>query len=504
MVGICLGLAFVGGVAFGWYGIGIATLAALLLTLTRRVSVAVTLAIAIVSLLGDVRAVPAPSLESPKWVDDVRAVRGVVDSGPISTGHGQRFNVRVNEVRVDSEWQVGEGELCVSAPFVPEVRRGDRLFLSATVQSLAELPPGVAKAFAARGCQASGFARTIDVTGQGHGLLHAADRRRQRMVRQFLRIAPGDTGALMAGLVTGDDGALSDEARNRFVTTGTTHITAVSGSNIALFVVAIVSLGGHLGLQRRTAWLVATVIVVWGYAFLVGMEPPALRAAMVAMGAVFAVLVGRRPDLVTLTVLAAALQLIVRPEDYWTVSFRLSFVAALALALVLRGVHSDGLSGWFRHAVVGTVAAQIATTPVLLAYFGRVSPYALPTNLLIAPVVTIAFPSALAASFLGSFVEPLGEAVGTSAAPFSAVILWIVTWMAGRPGAQMSGGKLNWFEIAVISIVCGVFVAALSADGRRTVRLGWRWVRSEPRSAMAIGTFTGFGCLVGLIIGAMR
>ena len=56
----------------------------------------------------------------------------------------------------------------------------------------------------------------------------------------------------MAGLVTGDDGALSQTANNNFVVTGTnSHITAVSGSNIALFVVAIVSFGGQLGLCHR-------------------------------------------------------------------------------------------------------------------------------------------------------------------------------------------------------------------------------------------------------------
>jgi competence protein ComEC len=215
-------------------------------------------------------------------------------------------------------------------------------------------------------------------------------------------------------------------------------------------------------------------------------------------------LVGRRPDLVTLTVLAAALQLMVRPEDYWTVSFRLSFVAALALALVLRGVESDSLMGWIRYAIVGTVAAQIATTPILLAYFGRVSLYALPTNLLIAPVVNIAFPLALLASLLGIFAEPLGVAFGTIAAPFSALITAIVEWMAGLPGAGVSGGKPNWFEIAVISLFCGGLVAGLSADGRRTVRSGWQWLRSEPRSAMAIGSISGLGCLIGLAVGAIR
>ena len=44
------------------------------------------------------------------------------------------------------------------------------------------------------------------------------------------RSAPGDAGVLLSGLVTGDDDGFSPERKNAFVQTGTTHLTAVSGS----------------------------------------------------------------------------------------------------------------------------------------------------------------------------------------------------------------------------------------------------------------------------------
>src|SRR5262249_6191078 len=162
---------------------------------------------------------------------------------------------------------------------------------------------------------------------------------------------------------------------------GTTHITAVSGSNIAIVLVAAIALGGRLGVHRRLFWQAVTAGGVWGYALLVGLEPPAFRAAIVATGVVFSVSFGRRADLVTLTTLAAAFQLLWRPSDYWTLSFRLSFVSALALALVLRGLDSTGFWNAVRIAILATTAAQVATTPVLIASFGRVALLGLPTNI---------------------------------------------------------------------------------------------------------------------------
>jgi len=504
VIGIGLGLAFVGGIAFGWYGVAIATLIGCVLWGARRLFGGVVVFLAVASLLGVVRAVPPPLRESPEWVGTASAIQGSVVSGPMSTASGQKFNLRAREILVDGHWQDVDDELCVYAPSFPDVHRGDVLFVADPPQSLMDVPPRVADVAVARECVGIVYASTFEVMQTGRGVLHAADVRRHAMVRRLQAIAPGDTGSLMAGLVTGDDGALSEEAYDAFLVTGTTHITAVSGSNFALFVVAIVALGGQFGLQRRVVWLWAVVLVIWSYALLVGLAPPAFRAAVLATGVVFAVVVGRRPDIVTLTVLAAAVQLAIRPSDYWTLSFRLSFVSALALALVLRGRDAEGIRGWFRFALLATIAAQIATTPLLLAAFGRVSPLALPANLLIGPLVTIAFPLSLLSSALGAVWAPLGDAVGMPAAFCSSLALDVVRLMAGLPGARLMSGQPGWVEITVISIICALLIVAMSEDGRRVSIAAGRWARAEPQTACAIGSIVGFGWLFGMLIGSTR
>ena len=77
---------------------------------------------------------------------------------------------------------------------------------------------------------------------------------RAEMSESLRRLVPGDAGALLAGLVVGDDSALSRERETAFTNSGTTHLTAVSGSNLALIAGMLVALGRASVGQHRLGW----------------------------------------------------------------------------------------------------------------------------------------------------------------------------------------------------------------------------------------------------------
>jgi competence protein ComEC len=504
VAGIALGAACVAGVGFGVSAVLIVALVCLALRVAGKIGATASLVMVSVAIAGALRAAPAPDTSSPDWVDNASALRGVVVSGPMSNERGQRFNMRVSWVRDGTYWRTTDATVCVSAAARPVLRRGDQVYLAVTGERLEDLPAGVGNALSARGCSASVTAWSATLRTQGHGWRHTIDGVRRSMADRLQAAAPGDSGALLAGLVTGDDGALSDGARDAFITTGTTHITAVSGSNIAIVVVFAVTVGGWFGAHRRVPWQALTVGGVWLYALLVGLEPPALRAAIVATGAVFAATFGRRADLVTLTILAAAVQLLVRPTDVWTLSFRLSFVSALALALVLHGLSASGATGAMRTALVATTAAQIATAPVLLSSFHRISAVGLPANLLIAPLVGIAFPIAFIASLAGLVSEPLGEAIAAPGALAAGGILNVVETTSRIDGAQFTIGDSGAIGSIVVAGTCVAVVAAMSHDCRHALRRWWRSLRAAPAIVVALGALGGLGFAIGLIAAAAR
>jgi ComEC/Rec2-related protein len=504
VTGVAIGTGCVAGFAFGRPAVVVIAVILIGLRASRKVTAIWAIAVLAAAVCGTLRSEPAPNSASPVWSDDVEALRGVVASGPVSAERGQRYSLVVAEIRQGRSWQSANATLCVTGAELPQLRRGDHVFAVVTVERFEDLPSGIGQAFSARGCSAAATAWRTVLVEPGSGWRHVLDGVRRSMSTRLQAAAPGDGGALLAGLVTGDDGALSDDARGAFVATGTTHITAVSGSNIAIVLVSMVALGGRFGVHRRFLWQAGTAAGVWGYALLVGLEPPALRAAIVATGAVFAASFGRRADLVTLTVLAAALQLLYRPSDYWTLSFRLSFASALSLALVLRGTSRTGARALLVGGLAATMAAQVATTPVLIPVFGRVSPLSLPTNVAISPVVAIAFPIALAASLLGFVSESLRDAAAAPGLLSARVVLGIVGAMAGLPGSHLVVGRPG--VVGNIVFVAGsvAMVAALSPDCRRAVGSSRRWAQTRNRSSLMLGMVGFVGFVIGLLAGAAR
>jgi competence protein ComEC len=225
------------------------------------------------------------------------------------------------------------------------------------------------------------FAETIRVVDSTSTVARMLADARARLGAVLRSAAPGDSGVLLTGLVTGDDAGFSPARERAFMQTGTTHLTAVSGSNLAL-VAGILATAGAMTVGRyRLVWQALTLIGIWSYAFLSGAQAPAVRAAIVASAAVLAFRFGRRPDFPTLIVLAAGGLALLDPGHVEALGFRLSVAASLALAVVLPGMVQTGRFRAVPSALAGVVAAQLATLPLLLPVFGTISLLSVPANL---------------------------------------------------------------------------------------------------------------------------
>ena len=297
--------------------------------------------------------------------------------------------------------------------------------------------------------------------------------------------APGDAGVLLSGLVTGDDAGFSQARQEAFIRTGTTHLTAVSGSNLALVAGIFAAIGGATVGRHRIVWQVATICGVWAYAAITGAEPPALRAAIVASAAIFAFRVGRRPDFVTLVLLAAGAMALIDPGRVESLGFRLSVAASLALALVLPSLMARGRGSTLAVAVAATAAAQVATLPFLLPVFGTVSLTSVPANIVAAPLAAVAMPLAGLAGLAGLLWQPLAEPLAAPAILAANGLIAAVD-LFGAPDAYVSVGVPPLAAIVVIALTGGALLAALTAN-RDAVELHARRWRSRDRKITSCG-----------------
>jgi ComEC/Rec2-related protein len=499
MTAIFLGGAFFLGLTLG-PSLGLGVVLTVMVALARRWrvgSVGLVGALVFAALIGAWRGEPRPDFEAPAWIGEARQFRVNVASDPTFDGERRSFRAEVVGVRSGAEWEARSGCLMVSAPAYPEVRAGDRVWLTGFGRGIDEVPEGVAEWLRSRECAATIYASDVSVDENGSGLRRTIGAWREGVSATLYRAAGGDVGALMSGLVTGDDFRLSDRRRDAFVRTGTTHITAVSGANIALIVGTLGAVTRQSRRPRRVRWQLAFIALIWGYACFVGFNPPVVRAALVATFGLLAARWGRRPDFVTLTVLAGVAMVAFEPGLVWSLSFQLSFAASLAITAVMQiSAPAEEPAVLLRQSFAAMVAAQLASFPVLLLTGPGVGLLSLPANLAIGPLVIVAFPIVGLAAMVGWLWPDGGAAIAASAALLIRALVWTVDRFASL------SADLGQFDGQTDRVVAGVVLTSIvaltlmSEDGRRWAERTWRALPNAPGEIRALL----WGGLAGLLV----
>ena len=155
-------------------------------------------------------------------------------------------------------------------------------------------------------------------------------------LRRAARVLPPAERGLLPGLVLGDTSRMPAALVDDFRTAGLTHLTAVSGANLAIVVTFVLVVGRWGGLRGR--WLPATaaLAMAW-FVVLARPQPSVLRAAVMGAIAFLALGTGRRRR--SLAALAAAVLglLLVDPWLARSYGFALSVLATGGLVLLAPG-----------------------------------------------------------------------------------------------------------------------------------------------------------------------
>lgn len=270
-------------------------------------------------------------------------------------------------------------------------------------------------------------------------------------VRAELRAVAGDDdqGWLLSGMALGMDEGLSQAAREDMRSSGLTHLTAVSGANCAVLVVLVHWIGGwlRLGLAVRT---VGAALVLVAFTVTVGPQPSVLRAvAMAGLTLVAGLLGGRRAAGHVLQVSAIVL-LLIDPWLAYSVGFMLSLSATAGLILLID-----------RGPLAATVAAQVATFPILLAIGGSVGLRTVLANVVVAPLAAVIPVVGLATALLEwslAWSAPMVD-VGRR---LCALVLMVAGWEVP--------GQLHWLPgWSGVALATVVTVTVLTLGRRRMV-----------------------------------
>lgn len=302
-------------------------------------------------------------------------------------------------------------------------------------------------------------------------------------------LAPYPWGSVILGLGMGERLAISPEIKNLMRETGTLHLMAISGLHIA-FAASLVWLFVR-GIQfflpcRLTGWrmpLLAGVCFAAFYAWLTGMQPPALRTVVSLAALASLRFSGRQWSPWQEWLCCVAAILFVDPLAVLSQSLALSAFAVVALIFWYQWLPlpEGGYPRWIKplitllHLQLGMLFLLL---PLQVSIFHGMSISSLVANIFAVPLVTfISVPLILAGMLLHLFSIPLLEGyVWLLADKSLAVLFWLLRglpdgwididerWLPVTllPWLAIIGWRFRvWVSAPAISIVCGVLLTYL-------------------------------------------
>ena len=382
----------------------------------------------------------------------------------------------------------------------PYLRYGDRL----RVSGRAELPQPIgdfdyAAWLEGQGISAILWSQQTEWIGAGRPftpapLLH---RIRGALAQGIQAGIPDPQAGLAQALLLGIRSDLPAAVKDDFRTAGMSHLLAISGLHVGVVMTLTLAVAGAIAGRGSPPAVIITLLTVWGYAILSGLDPPVARAAIMGSLVLGSALLGRGMRGPTALLLAAALMLAAQPELLGRLSFLLSFAAMAgviialplitvvsALATAPLGSSRSGPALWTQHIITLLVASVVisllttlATMPLAAAHFGVIPLMSVPATILAMPALPFALLSAAATAVVGLFSAPLAAAVGALA---WAPLAWLMAVARAMPPYLLTAEWLAGPAAAAWYGALGLLVGLASSSSlrRRLAELrqniGWR------------------------------
>jgi competence protein ComEC len=299
----------------------------------------------------------------------------------------------------------------------------------------------------------------------GNGsLLYLSANNIRKSLQDSADVLPKDDGALFMGLIIGDDRQQPATMITAFRNSGLSHLTAVSGQNVAFLLTVMSPL---LMRARSSSRFGLTLFVLLWFTVVTRGEPSVLRAAMMAGFVALGALRGRDTPARRMLGLAIIVLIVCDPLLAWSVGFWMSSSATLGLLLVtpqLAKIIPGPL--WFSKALSTTMGAQLGVMPITALIFHSAPVVALATNLLAVPVagavMLVGIPLGMMAGILAQISSGTMMTICLTALmwPVGVAVRWV--WWVAVLGERISAhGSVNAFGWCIVALL--VVSARISA-----------------------------------------
>ncbi|MDX9820630.1 MAG: DNA internalization-related competence protein ComEC/Rec2 [Syntrophales bacterium] len=455
----------------------------------------------------------------PEWPSDqVLRLQGLVARAPERWPDRTELTVDLQSAVRDGLLEPSRGRIRLSIAGRGPWRYGDVVRFETRLKPLEGLSnPGIFKraemlqwaGISARAFvwEASGVA--VVRRNQANGWLFALEGFREAIRETIHRHAASPERELISAMILGGQQEIPRDIVDLFNRTGTSHIIAISGFNVGIVAVIWIFLARWL-LSISTAVLLRVDAVRLSYALalppvllfalLAGMGISVVRATIMAVTFLCALLLGRERDLFNSLAFAGILILAAFPPSLFDVSFQLSFAAVASILFAtpavlsyLKPSSSSSPLGpdqaWRRWSArlalfaAVTLVATAGTLPLIAHHFNRLSAVVLIANVAVVPILGFAaIPLSMGIAVLVPISEPLTSLLISVVAFLVHISMSMVRYFASLPWSSFTVGTPTPIEIAGYYAFFVVIVRwlergkALPDEGRpSSTTAGYRW-----------------------------
>jgi competence protein ComEC len=385
------------------------------------------------------------------------------DAGPVTRtvrGLALVYAPRFSEERLTT---TGEGEF----------RYGDRLRVTGQLETPPEFADFSYRDYLARQgvySQVRQARVTFVAARQGNPFWQVLFDFKTRALGVLTQIFPEPHAALLSGILLGVESGIPQDIKEAFSITGTSHIVAISGFNIAIIAGIFSALANRaFGVSRGAVIAIAGIAA---YTILVGAGASVVRAAIMGSLAIVGRRLGRQGAGLNLLAAAVLGMTLVNPLTLWDVGFQLSVAATLGLMLYAEPFQTAfqnwlsrfttpaaarRITNFFGESFLLTLAAQITTLPLIVYYFRSLSLISLVANAVILPAQPAVMMLGGLALMGGLVALPLGRLLAWLAWPFTAYTLAFVQLFARLPAASLGLADVaEWFVVGVYGLLFGL------------------------------------------------
>ncbi len=348
-------------------------------------------------------------------VETSMSLAGVISKEPMDTDKGQRAVVRLEDSTI---------KIQINTDCYPRLSYGDRISFSGILKKPEVIESDSGRTFdypaylEKDGIYYTMNASGVEIKSEGKGspLVTILISIKHAFVHNLELVIPKPESGLLSGYLVEGKQSLSKELQEEFKIAGVIHTVALSGYNVTIIVQAIMNI---LAFLPRSLQLVGGAISIVLFTIMTGASATVVRAAVMALVAVFATANNRSYNVSRALMLAGFLMVLWNPMTLlFDPSFQLSFLATLGLIHIspVLAPKLAWIPGRFklRETITSTLSAQLAVLPLILYSTNSFSIVALPTNILMLPEIPLTmFTGSLAGGFAfvsKTIAQPFGWA----------------------------------------------------------------------------------------------